>query len=320
MALTFNPILKGPFLLVAVANHDDRFDLLEDASIPKPNLNIDIHPMFQRSNWRRITDIEYLNLQPTLRLASMFLKYDSVIEWFFPILFGRTLTDTKTKKDYYSDHWIRRSDTETQRMLAEVRSALHCLAHGLHFRFVVPCNKSKFYARSIMERIQPPHTSSCTKVFIQENLGMRVEVREDFRRFLANEYSSTSLGTKLRHDFTLAVTLIHEITHCLGVMRRGSLEEPHIRLDEPPSPELGAAFENFMFGGVINPSDNPFSETSVLMRKVWVDKKREEATGKVWSAVPVAYIAQWFQEDTWKIIESKGPLGIPPPFVRLKVR
>lgn len=76
-----------------------------------------------------------------------------------------------------------------------------------------------------------------------------------------------------------------------------------------------------MFGTIINPFDRTSSKVSFLMSKVWSeDTAAYEAGGKEWAAVPMSYIAQWFQERTWKIIARHGPTAIPPHTIHLKLR
>ncbi|KAF2471417.1 uncharacterized protein BDR25DRAFT_368253, partial [Lindgomyces ingoldianus] len=320
MAILAKNAAKGPFQLVTVVNSKDQYNLLEDPSIPKPDLDAEIHAIFQKSNWKGVNDILFLNLQPSLRLASMFLRNESFLEWLVAPLVGRMLTDIQSGKTYLSDPLRNRTGTERNGLVQEVRMALHCLAHSTHFHFEAP-TQSKFYGRTMIHRTQPLHTSVCTSRFIRNNLGIKIEIRLEYQRFLENSYTSSTLCQRLRHDFSLATTLVHELVHAIGIMRRGDLKEPHLRLDEPENSELGNAFENFFFGAIINPADKASDAPSFLMGKPWADDKTTDAAGgKEWVTIPMSYVAQWFRKDTWDIIKKDGPTAIPPPSVRLKVQ
>ncbi|KAF3036671.1 hypothetical protein E8E12_003560 [Didymella heteroderae] len=90
-----------------------------------------------------------------------------------------------------------------------------------------------------------------------------------------------------------------------GVMRRGDLIEPHYRLDFPET-EWGYAWENFMFGCIINPQD----------KNVAANRNG----GKEYSDVPVSWIAQWFRTETWDVVQKDGPTAIAPPTAHFKIQ
>jgi hypothetical protein len=136
----------------------------------------------------------------------------------------------------------------------------------------------------------------------------------------ANGYAAASRCAQFRHDFLFATTLVHEIVHAFGVLRRGNLVEPFYRLDCPET-EWGYAWEHFMFGNIINPQDRSKAGTNILMRKVWsASKAAEAAGGKEYCDVPMSYIAQWFRNDTWDVVEKSGPSGVPAPATHFKIQ
>lgn len=319
MARPIETAAKGPHRLISAANSTDRFMLLDDPSVPEPDLNVPIHPIFNPSNFANANPIIHRNIQQSLKLASTFLQYDSVLEWFVGPLLGLPLLDSKSGKSYLSDPLANKNRQEKRSLIQRVRQALNCLAHSIHFQFYNDVDV-KFYARTTMCNRRPVHTATCTQHF-HPTTSVRIELRRQYWEFLQHHYTGSSLCDRLRNDFSLAVALVHETCHAVGVMRRGNLNEPHIRIDHLDKPEFGYAWENFMFGGIINPFDRSSSTISFLMRKVWADDSTVYAAGgKEWAAVPMAYIAQWFQKSTWEKIAKCGPTAISAPPVHLKLR
>jgi hypothetical protein len=128
--------------LIAAANSDDRFKLLEDDCVPAANLTNAIHPIF----WWFDCDGP---MKQMLQLASHFLAHDSVLVFFVPLLYGRLLmrNNGSTIKSYLSDPFVHCSDARPEEIIAGVRQALHCLAHTIEFRFMKP--EKRVYARTL---------------------------------------------------------------------------------------------------------------------------------------------------------------------------
>ncbi|KAF1918115.1 hypothetical protein BDU57DRAFT_537707 [Ampelomyces quisqualis] len=300
--------------LIAAANKDDRFRLLEDNTIPAGNLPNTIHPVL---GWFDCDG----PMKQMLRLASQFLTHDSTLVFFIPLLYGRELkkTNGKTTKTYLSDPLPNSPNETREQLITGVRQALHCLAHSIEFRFMKP--EKRVYARTLTNPVRPVHTSTCTSVF-QRRLTAVIEIADRLMHFYQSDdgYKASSRCAQFRHDFIFASTLVHEIVHAVGVMRRGNLVEPCIRINDP-DPEWGYAWEHFIFGCVINPQDRTQPGTNLFMRKVWADPSvAEDAGGKEYSDVPMSYIAQWFRQETWDIVARKGPTAIAAPVTHFKIQ
>jgi hypothetical protein len=306
-------ISSGINELIAACNKNDRFKLLEDDSLPSGNLDNSVLPIF---GWFDTQG----PMRQMLQLASHFITHDSLLVFFVPLLYGRELTGTVgcASKTYLSDPIANVSEERCNEHLAGVREALRCLAHSTSFCFQPPAKR--VYARTIRDDERPAHTTSCCPAF-QRRCSCRIEMADYFHDYYRDgEYASASRCAQFRHDFLFAATLVHEIVHAVGVLRRGDLNEPYIRADCPET-EWGYGWEHFMFGNVINPQDRTRPGTHLLMRKVWADqKKADEAGGKEYSDVPMAYIAQWFREETWDLIAKKGPVAVPAPIAHFKIQ
>jgi hypothetical protein len=299
--------------LIAAANKDDRFKLLEDDYVPPTDLDNTIHPVF---SWLACDG----PMKPMLLLASQFLAHDSTLVFFIPLLYGRELKKTvnNTTKTYLSDP-LADSDVNREDLVAGVRRALSCLAHTLELRFSKP--EKRVYARTLASTTKPMYTSTCCTVF-QRRVSAIIEIADRFVHFYESDdgYKTSSRCAQFRHDFLFASTLVHEIVHAVGVMRRGNLIEPCIRVGDP-DPEWGYAWEHFMFGCVMNPQDRTQPGTNLLMRKTWADSTTaEQAGGKEYSDVPMAYIAQWFRKSLWDTVARQGPTAIPPPITHFKIQ
>ncbi|KAH7089526.1 hypothetical protein FB567DRAFT_590340 [Paraphoma chrysanthemicola] len=299
--------------LIAAANKNDRLHLLEDDVLPA-DLDNFIHPIFC---WFECDG----PLQQMLRLASNFLEHDTVLEFFVPLLYGceSTNDDSKAKRAHLSDPLATAKPAKRRILIEGVRQALHCLAHSIEFCFMEP--EKRVYARTLTNYSTPVHASNCCSIF-QKRLTAKIEIADRFLHFYETEdgYATSSRCAQFRHDFLFASTLVHEIIHAVGVMRRGNLIEPCIRADHPDT-EWGYAWEHFMFGCVINPQDRTKPGTHLLMRKIWGDpKKADKAGGKEYSDVSMSYVAQWFRKETWAMVASKGPSAIEMPFAHFKIQ
>ncbi|KAF2854925.1 hypothetical protein T440DRAFT_538816 [Plenodomus tracheiphilus IPT5] len=300
--------------LITACNSNDRFKLLEDNDVPRSNLDNPIHPAFGALSLDGSG-----NYTQAMRLASHLLTHNSLLKFFVPLLYGRQLTThvDGLERKYLSDPLANVSDERQQEYLDGVRKALHCLGHSTRIDFVSPVHR--VYARTMRSGVQPTHISTCCSRF-QKQWTPRIEIADYFKTYYETEYGNATRCAQFRHDFLFATTLVHEIIHAFGVLRRGNLNEPYIRADDPNT-EWGWAWENFMFGCIINPQQRSKPGTHLLMRKIWADDQAAEAAGgKEYYDVSMSWIAQWFREETWNIVAERGPAAIPPPTAHFKIQ
>lgn len=299
--------------LIAACNKNDRFKILEDDSVLPGDLDNPIHPIFCRLN-------SDASMNQMLRLASQFITLDTLLEFFVPLLYGRELTTTidGTRKTCLSDPLANVTKEKIKEYVAGVREALHCLGHSLSFDYTPPVKG--VYARTIRWPDIPTHTSTCCPAFQKES-SCKIEISNYCRDYYTKDgYAAASRCAQFRHDFLWAVTIVHEIVHAVGVLRRGNLTEPHIRADNPNN-EWGFGWEHFMFGNIMNPQTRTAVGTHYFMRRAWAAPQAiEDAGGKEYCGVPMSYIAQWFRKETWDIIDEQGPTAIPQPIARFKVQ
>ncbi|CBX96770.1 predicted protein [Plenodomus lingam JN3] len=300
--------------LIAACNSDDRFKLLEDDAVRSGNLENPIHPVFSSLALDKTS-----NYIQAMRFASHLLTHESLLIFFIPLLYGRQLTTYMdgVERTYLSDPLANVSNQQQQEYLDGVREALHCLGHSTRIEFVPPLHR--VYARTKRTSTKPAHTTKCCSRF-QRMWSPCIEIVDYFKTYYEKGYSNASRCEQFRHDFLFAITLVHEIIHAFGVLQRGNLYEPYIRADDPNA-EWGWAWENFMFGCIINPLQRSLPGTHLLMRKIWADDQAAKAAGgKEYYDVPMAWIAQWFREETWHIVAERGPAAIAPPTTHFKIQ
>jgi len=93
---------QAPLRLVTAANTNDRYLLLNDPSITLSDLDNAIH-IFRQSTFEDLDPSTYCKLRPALRLVSMFLKSDAMLEWFVRPAFGKSLIDSVSGKTFLPD-------------------------------------------------------------------------------------------------------------------------------------------------------------------------------------------------------------------------
>ena len=300
--------------VIAACNKNDRFNLLEDDRALPADLDNPIHPIFQCLDGDA-------QLGQMLKLASQFLAHDSLLVFFIRLLYGYELPSTvgSTRKTFLSNPLFVADEAKQKRYIEGVRGALDCLAHSVTFKFLD--TGKQVYARTMLSATQPKHKLNCSLAF-QRKYSARIEVSNEFLNYYhdVDGYAAASRCAQFRHDFLFATTLVHEIVHAVGVMRRGNLREAHICADAPDT-EWGYGWEHFMFGSIINPQDKTRPGTNLFMRRFWSNHKSAETTGRrQYYDVPMFYIAQWFQKHTWKVIAEEGPSAISPPIPRFKIQ
>ncbi|PVH98718.1 hypothetical protein DM02DRAFT_530574 [Periconia macrospinosa] len=297
--------------LVEAVNKNDRLNLLNDPSVLAGNLDNPIHPIFRGPSFSNP------HLQQALRFASLLIQEDRLLDFFIPLTYGRAQTDLMSGKTYLTNPATWKSNAEISLYIRGVRKALDCLTHCVIFKFTDP--EDRLWGRATMlPNKKPAHSPSCSKAF-QKDLAVLVELNGKLFRFYEDEetgYITRSVCDQFRHDFQFAATLVHELVHAFGIMRRAGLKEPYIRLDMPDT-EWGYAWENFAFGMIVNPQDRQRFGTHVQLRKIWSNSVHEKM-GKEYAAVPVAWTAQWFRKETWGRIAVAGLLAIPLPVTRVK--
>ncbi|KAL1639243.1 hypothetical protein SLS58_008085 [Diplodia intermedia] len=267
-----------------------------------PNISNSIHPIYRRKNFPSLSLHEYEAMELALRLASLFITAEPMLEWFVKAAYDiETVHPTRANErvlrqfvvEYNSGHYENVSD------------ALLSLADFVDFDFdvfaeFVSCGRSQLYESS------RPRVRAAHPWFQQANRKrrrVRTKLHADFKtytRHAAVVLGNGDLAAWLRYSFFLAVTITHEMCHAFGLLKRNDADEPFFHANAPVS-DWGTAWEMWALGAEINPwHPSRMAPTVTLLSADWVDKRRQRANGGlVSSVVPMDWIARWFRRRFW---------------------
>ena len=239
---------QAPLRLVTAANTNDRYLLLNDTSITLSDLDNVTHTVFRQSSFEDLDPSTYCKLRPALRLVSMFLKSDTMLEWFVRPAFGESLIDSVPGKTFLSEP--SRCPQRKQQYISEVRQALKYMKYCVRFKFVDSLDCFALTQKDVNKAFRNPHPHT----FYTSVHPTVIQIRGKYRQFVDTEYATSKICDILCFDFMLATTIMHELTHAFGIMCRGDLREPYHRLTNPQA-EWGWSWEDFALRGIISPFD-----------------------------------------------------------------
>jgi hypothetical protein len=309
--------------LFKILNRGDRFNLLDDPTVQAGNLQNDIHPIFHHSHFLGLT----AHLKQALQLASLYLTTHSLLDFYLPLTFGVSKKDDdgRTYKFYQG------SNREAE--LEFIDAAIICLSHSLTWEWTMFDLKHVWGRTKQRKDVPPQHIEAKCPVYdtgddknptyyFTESTKCLIEINKTMLDFYLDEkngYATRSRCEQFRHDFQLALVLGHEIAHAYSGMANGTLREPWLARDHP-SNEHGFAWENFMFGTLINPPKKSTTGEYIHIHSVWKNRDvMRKYWGHEWTAVPVAWTAQWFRTERWDEVEKTGHRAVALPDPKLKI-
>ncbi|KAF9732241.1 hypothetical protein PMIN06_011335 [Paraphaeosphaeria minitans] len=321
-----DPSSSGPDAadrVFTILNRGDRFRLAEDSTVEAGNLDNDIHPIFHDAKFLG----ESKHLGQALRLASLYITTPTLLQFYLPLAFG----DHVTIDGRFHRVLDRPDNSDREHEIQTVESFLMCMSHTskwewVDFETVKKWGSTQLYFdKSLKDR----HTEQCPTVeydgathFHNEDRSSLIKLNRGILDFYLDEetgYVTRSRCEQFRHDFQLALVLGHEIAHAFGAMCHGHLSEPYLSEDHP-SNELGFAWENFIFGALIDPVDRDPRGNYIHVHKTWQSRDvRQKYKGTEQTAVPAAWTAQWFRRETWDAIAIHGHHAVNLPDPTLKV-
>lgn len=307
--------------IVAIINRDDRFKLFNDAAVAEGNLDNPIHPIFHPEQFLKQT----IHIKQALQLASLYLTVPSLVEFFIPPTFGQIQkeeVDTiKTRHCIYR----RKRNISRKKEIEIVLANLRCLAHHNTWEwadFSKDAKLKKTWGCTMLTKDVPvsPHNKGCpslentnSKFMLTPRTSTHIRIDEKMIAYYKDEefgYATRSRCEQFRYDFQAAMVMCHEISHAYGGLILGSFKEPYLHRKHPIN-ELGFAWENYMFGGRLDPPQKTSPESMFHLHKVWQNKAvLQRFAGEEYIAVPVAWTAQWFRKDTWEAIRKYGYEGV----------
>ncbi|OJD36348.1 uncharacterized protein BKCO1_1200073 [Diplodia corticola] len=308
----------------AVENKPELAGVFELSQGATPNINNPIHPLFRRTNFPSLSLREYAGMELALRLASLFITADPMLEWFVNAAYGfETVHPTRANEkileqvtvEYTNGHY----DT--------VSDALVSLADFVEFDFdvfpgFVSCGRSQLY-ESNTPRVR--HAHSWYQQANRKRRRVQTKLHADFKTHARHAAAVTAVSCQgsanppcdmnawLRYSFFLAVTATHEMCHAFGLLKRNNADEPFFGADAPTS-DWGTAWEMWALGGEINPwHPSRMAPTVTLLAADWVDRRRQGRYGGLASSVvPMDWVARWFRRRFWTEMQAGNDLRTLP--------
>jgi hypothetical protein len=279
-----------------------------------------IHPLLRRSRWLDLSDQQWHQLQPVLRLASMFLSTPNCWEWYEHVATGTVKQDqngrgfidppaeTPTKKQKH--HAV-------ERVLSKIaESTTFAYADLSHHKSTIRSPGSVVNASAIM---------NCTNLY--DPRPPRIVLNQDTLETLARYGNSClSRGDYLNLVFCHAKTILHEIAHVFYYTAHRFASripgEPSFCRDGPLSRmrEMGKSWEQVTFGHTFVPhwpnsgSQQPLTLIEVSLEDLshlypgMVDVGSADIHDLCKHVLPATWARKWFLQNTWDKI-AEGGLG-----------
>ncbi|KZF22906.1 hypothetical protein L228DRAFT_261027 [Xylona heveae TC161] len=241
-----NDIFLSKFNYLFLQDHD----ALELNGANLGDLTNDIHPLFSRENFL-VFDEKYQVLMPTLRLASRILTDMSSITFFHALIYGRNDILGGGMTETYGRPCFTFNRQETPLTPLQFKDTFDTLENLASF--------VKFRTNPLLTTM---NSWGCTSgnadiVHPMGGLGSYIDINPIFLYHLGS--GRLSVSERLRIQLILAITLCHECTHAIGFAAYprdpdeigAAIVEPFF--ENHRLAELGSAFEDFVFGGIIDP-------------------------------------------------------------------
>ncbi|MCJ1484366.1 hypothetical protein MMC06_004536 [Schaereria dolodes] len=276
-----------------------------------PNLSNDIHPLFHRDRFDDCPDKIYDILIPAFRLASLFLteagccqylitagfaerKYDSSLSWRTRVQRYRIVSDIPM----------------TRRRVYNINKYLNQLAveRALTFEFT-PLLDDERYRREVCKSSGWAFATHFGSIDYKYGRTHDAKQYQGFRRSvirLHNDYYITAekfrrikhpnLPQLLRFYFGFAVTICHELMHCIEY-GQAHKAEPYYK--DWTVAEAGATWEQYTFGGRLTPIHSYVDCKYGLAVHDWPQPKAFGPEVNVLYSVPMKYVENLFQKEMW---------------------
>lgn len=231
------------------------------------NLTNEIHPFFHRSHFDDTPDIIYDQLVPGLRLATLFLTQPICCQYWVTLAKGERKQDWTTSNRL--GRYCLRISKDVPLTPANANEVIEYIkkldnASIIHITF-----KKDLYLQKPKDVLAS--TRGICDVDFEVPHGLTFKPKRSHVCLHQDFYTAAKKLSKLKHpdpalilrfSFFLACNLVHEIAHAVnlahcyvrqteGLSRGVDYNEPFL-LDDT-EPELGNAWENYMFGGRIAP-------------------------------------------------------------------
>jgi len=251
--------------------------------VPLPNLENEIHLIFDRSRWCAYHS--YPQFVSTLQLASRFLTDDKYLPWWCTISSQRELENHPPQRGCRTQ-WKIRPIEPTPARLEATRHKLTALAQHVSFRFLHP-------SRSTAEtpaKTELDTTNEPAKAIIIHLSTHLCDV------LLKPNSELLPTDQRMRIELHLATLLCRELCHAILLLDfhppTTKNTFPTIDINQLPRLELRNGFDQTLFGGSLQPID---SDPETLRGLCIRPDPRPQNT----IALPMSFIARFFSEECW---------------------
>ncbi|THV89701.1 hypothetical protein D6D26_09677 [Aureobasidium pullulans] len=293
-----------------------------------------IHPIFFRDRWETqelasSSSPYWEELKPVWQLATLLLEEKVMSGYIMGMLDRSSHTEIKTRFDGHAVHWFQCKERPSKQELWLLWEDLWDLKNCIKW--------------SALEITEERHrgVSGTTKVdrsvsgLSKHGVGSKIVINENVLSILcgrinASDFSKPwSPGTdnpsaRLRLQWSLATTMVHELMHALWLARHGTTSiEPFFR--DTRFSELGWQWETLIYGGAIAPTSNRCEQPYGLQIQNWpggithVRYPTLQNVGpeppKIIELFPVemSWVADFFKQSFWDFVERYGRPGIICP-------
>ena len=315
------------------------YGILEDFPDGPPcDLSNDIHPLFVRQRWVGISDEEFTDLTPALRLASLFLTIPSAKRCLVKLSLANLITDEEQGRNFLAEipHITREKFLQTDRILIEAANYLD-ISFGIWVNGNTPRGvDTDAETRMDWSLARPPVDPPSFGVW-NSRIRYHYRVKLDFHQqyidyFREKPIHNRSVGERSRLYFVIAQILLHELAHVLEKLRFETLmitadEDINIWYNVTDSvPELGFSFEQAIFPNMrlTTGGFSHFIPADGLWSSSWSDIAVNSTDGELYVkdpnrlyGVPNSWVNQFFRQDFWHKVETDGWENVPKPVFKV---
>lgn len=316
-------------------HHEGYIDIKDIEQINRAELLCnEVHPIFDIAHWMSPTEFHmdsfFEEIQLSLRLATLLITHDDMLDWWVRLKYGRPEYDGKGRIYLKENPEEKNSNAKDQ-----VRSDLFFLAGKIKFTWLTEPGGcvGTFYAT--MEDL----AKSLERNVMSKPNGTRSENRFWFNPFSASpgyiiafplykyyDLMETRLGDseveqslRFRRLLFFTITMVHELAHALTYFWQTEVcdyrwEEPMV-MSCDVFPECGKSWEKHVLGGTLGGHYDGVVRCSEV-EHFYPANGESDTVIPLYGLVSDWWVVRWFQKETWNDIAANRELLYLPTITR----
>ncbi|KAK5132107.1 hypothetical protein LTR08_000358 [Meristemomyces frigidus] len=278
------------------------------------DLHNEVHPIFHRI---RFPGADYDKLLPALKLSSLFIDTDCLLDFWFALLFGPTdrVYHGGGEEDWHWAYFRPNANGKlSARDIARTRGALRTLAHMVTFH---RDRKMDSAGRSVA--CEGYFGGGTRSLFYTGDFNgplSHIYYKEGRYMALCN-LSLDDVEAQQREHFSFAVLLVHEVAHAAYSAASRNWNDT-IPFEAGEVGETGFEWEAHVFGGVADGMLEAWPSASRMQSykaKAWhMTTFRDAADFDIWWHIPLTYIERLYTAEFWEstvLWEGAAALKVP---------